>query len=43
MLVGQLFEAKENKLEVAKLLHNLGDLSPVLSKKRQCRLSITMF
>ena len=32
MLVRQLFEAKENKLEVAKLPYNLGDLSPVLSK-----------
>ena len=32
MLVRQLFEAKETKLEVAKLPYNLGDLTPVLSK-----------
>ena len=32
MLVRQLFEAKENKLEATKLPYNLGDLSPVLSK-----------
>ena len=35
MLVRQLFEAKENKLEVAKLPYNLGDLSPVLSKDKK--------
>ena len=32
MRVRQLFEAKEDKLEVAKLPYDLGDLSPVLSK-----------
>ena len=34
MLVRQLFEAKENKLEVAKLPYNLGDPNGPKKKKK---------